>query len=185
METTAETKKTPALSNKVVIVAAAVIVAVVIAAAAIIVLSGRSAEPDGGAIGYAADATVMLDENSLQAAMDEALRNAQNSAVALKYKNGAYSTDGINFECYIANSEANAYDMYLNIYADAEMTDEIFLSQLVPPGSGFESITLHHALDEGDHTVYVVVTQVETDENGQQTIANQVVHTMEFHVTTE
>ena len=184
METPTETKKTPALSNKVVIIAAAVIVAVVIAAAAFIVMNRPDGE-SGNGIGYATDAAVMLDQESLQAAMDEALANAANNAVALKYQNNAYSTDGITFECLIANSERNLYDMYLQIFSDAEMTDQIFLSQLVPPGSGFESITLHHALEEGDHTVYVVVTQIDTDENGEQSIANQVVHTMEFHVTSE
>ena len=37
-------------------------------------------------------------------------------------------------------------------------------------------------LDEGDHTVYVSLTQVDIDENGQQVIKNQVMHTMDFHV---
>ena len=63
-----------------------------------------------------------------------------------------------------------------------ELTDQIFLSGLVPPGSGFERITLNRPLDEGDHTVYVSLTQVDIDENGQQVIKNQVMHTMDFHV---
>ena len=67
-------------------------------------------------------------------------------------------------------------------YADLELTDQIFLSGLVPPGSGFERITLNRPLDEGDHTVYVSLTQVDIDENGQQVIKNQVMHTMDFHV---
>jgi hypothetical protein len=64
------------------------------------------------------------------------------------------------------------------------MTDELYLSQLVPPGSGFEEITLEHPLDPGNHTVYVALTQVVTDEEtGEQTIHNQVVYTMNFTVT--
>jgi hypothetical protein len=63
------------------------------------------------------------------------------------------------------------------------MTDELFLSKLVPPGSGFETITLEHPLETGDHVVYVVITQIDTDEEtGAQTVKNQVVHTMDFHV---
>jgi hypothetical protein len=74
--------------------------------------------------------------------------------------------------------------MFLNIFADSDLTDELYLSQLVPPGSGFEEITLEHPLSKGDHMVYVALTQVETDEEtGEQTICNQVVHTMDFHVT--
>ena len=134
-------------------------------------------------IGYATEAKVMLDQNSLQAAMDEAMKNAQDGNVALRYKNNAYSTNGTDFECFIVNSASNKYDMFLTIYADAEMTDQVFLSGLVPPGSGFENITLDKALDPGDHEVVVVVTQVDTDENGEQVIKHQVAHTMDFHVT--
>lgn len=72
--------------------------------------------------------------------------------------------------------------MFLTIYADAELTDQIFLSGLVPVGSGFEQITLDRALEPGDHSVNVVVTQVDTDEDGVQVIKNQVAHTMDFHV---
>lgn len=133
-------------------------------------------------VGYATEATVMLDQNSLQAAMDAAMEKAKDGNVALRYKNNAYSTNGTDFECYIVNSTSNVYDMFLTIYANAEMTDQVFLSGLVPPGSGFENITLDHALESGSHTVYVVVTQVADDENGQQVIKNQVVHTMDFHV---
>lgn len=134
-------------------------------------------------VGYAADAKVMLDQNSLQAAMDEAMANAKDGNVALLYQNNAYSENGTDFTCYIVNSVSNKYDMFLTIYADAALTDQIFLSGLVPPGSGFEEITLDRALDAGDHTVNVVVTQVDTDEDGAQVIKNQVAHTMEFHVT--
>ena len=49
-------------------------------------------EPDGKQqVGYATEATVMLDQNSLQAAMDAAMENAKDGNVALLYKNDAYS----------------------------------------------------------------------------------------------
>lgn len=135
----------------------------------------------GPRIDYETDAHVMLSQDDLQAAMDAAM--ARDNEVALRYKNNAYSTNGTDFECYIVNSPANKYDMFLTIYADAAMTDQIFLSGLVPPGNGFEAITLDHALEPGDHEVVVALTQVDTDENGEQVIKNQVMHTMDFHVT--
>ena len=187
MASSSETKKAPALSNKVVIGAAAVVVAAVIAVGAVVVTHQSQANVPGNTtpiIGYAADAKVMLDQNSLQAAFDEAMRNAAEGNVGLKYQNDAYSSNGVDFQCRIINSDANVFDMFLTIYADAEMTDQLFLSGLVPPGSGFESITLEHALDKGDHTVYVVLTQVDTsEETGEQVIKNQITHTMDFHVT--
>jgi hypothetical protein len=168
-------------TQSVIIIAAAIVAAAIIIAAGIML--NRPKEDSGLGIGYATEARVMLDQNSLQAAMDEAMENARNGNIALSYKDNAYSTDGSNFECYIVNSANNAYDMFITIYGDAEMSDELFVSQLVPPGSGFENITLEHPLSTGDHVVYVALTQVETDEEtGEQTIRNQVVHTMDFHV---
>lgn len=139
-------------------------------------------DSDGLTIGYAAEARVFLDEDSLSAAMREAQKNAQEKRVALHYQNDAYSTDGKTFSCRIINSERNKYDMFLMVYADAEWTDQLLMTDLVPPGSGFEEITLDQALEPGDHTVYVVYTQVKTDEDGKQVIHNQTAHTMDFHV---
>lgn len=151
---------------------------------AVVLLRGNTQEAGGNqtAIGYA-DASVFLDEASLQAAYDEAARNAANSNVALWYKNNAFSEDGIHFDCFIGNSARNLYDMFLTIYADAEMTDQIFLSELIRPGTGFEQIELERTLDPGVTVVYVAATLVETDENGVQTIRSQVIHTMDFNVS--
>lgn len=187
METPAENKQASGLTNKKIIAIAAVIIALLLGL--VVFLLMRPSLTDIGdegvpKIGYAAEAQVMLDQNSLQAAYDAAARNAAEGVVGLKYQNDAYSTNGTDFGCYIVNSESNKFDMFLTIYADAELSDQIFLSGLVPPGSGFESITLDHALEKGDHTVYVVLTQVETDaETGEQVLKNQVSHTMDFHVS--
>ena len=176
------------LSNQKLIIILLVALIALLAIVLVVVLGRGKAEdiPAGNTplIGYSTEAKVMLDQDSLQAAFDEALKNAEDGFVGLKYQNDAYSTNGTDFECYIANSESNVYDMFLTIYADAELSDQIFLSGLVPPGSGFENITLDHALDPGDHTVFVALTQVDTDEEtGEQTIKNQAMHTIEFHVT--
>lgn len=175
-----ESKKS--LDKRLIAVIIGLILVIVAMAFFLLFRQNGTAEDGTPKIGYATEATVMLDQDSLQAAMDEAMRNAQDRNVALLYKNNAYSKNGTDFDCYIVNSASNKYDMFLTIYADAELTDQIFLSGLVPPGSGFEKITLDHALDPGDHEVCVAVTQVDIDENGEQVIKNQVVHTMEFHV---
>lgn len=181
METNDAAKKPSALSNKVVIGAAAVVVAAVVGVGAF-VATRKAPEDNTSRIGYA-DATVFLDEESLQAAMDDAMRNASDSSVALRYKNNAFSNDGRNFECYLANSPGNLYDAFFTIYADAEMTDQVFLSGLVRPGSGFEQIKLDRALDPGLNTVYVAVTLVDTEDDGTQVIKSQVIHTMDFNVS--
>jgi hypothetical protein len=163
-----------------VIIAAVAVVLVVIVAAGVVVSKVLADKDDDSVIGYSTDAQVMLTQEDIDKAAEEALANAENGDVGLMYKNSATSTDGINFDCYIINSPSNKFDMFLTIYADAEMTDEIFLSQLVPVGSGFTHITLEHSLDKGDNLVYVVLTQVKRDE---ESIANQVAHTMDFIVS--
>lgn len=178
------------LTNRAVIIAALVVVMTVSGAAAAIVSAINKNKPldpsslPSSSIGYSSEAQVILTQEDLQAAYDRAKENALNGNIALLYKNNAYSSNGIDFSCYIVNSANNKYDMFLTIFADLEMTDQLFLSQLVPPGSGFNQLRLEHALEKGDHTVYVSLTQVDRNpETGEEFICGQVFHTMEFHVT--
>lgn len=169
--------------NKI-LIAALILLLLIIAGGCVYFFFIRKApEEDTNRAGYALNAGVVLTQEELDAAMASAAQNAEAGRVALSYKNGAYSTDGENFDCYIINSASNLFDMFLTIYADAELTDEIFLSGLIPPGSGYEKLKLEHKLEKGDHTVYVVLTQVDTDEDGNESIVNQVTHTMDFHVS--
>lgn len=185
MAASAENKQASGLTSKKIIVIAAVIIVLLLGM--IVFLLARPSIldiTDGNVpkIGYSMEATVITDQDALQAAADEAIRNARENRIALKYKNNAYSTDGKTFSCLLANSAGNLYDMFLTIFTDPEMTDQVYLSGLVPPGSGFEEITLDRALEKGDHTMIVVLTQVDVNENGEQVLKNQVSHTVEFHV---
>lgn len=166
----------------------AVSVAVVAASAAVIVVvtsADRSETPQEGAaaprVAYATEGvTVVEDPDELSRRVSEMYADAGNM-MALEYKNDAYSEDGREFECYIANSVSNEYDMFIAIYADAGYSDELFLSQLLRPGSAFGRVELERTLEQGDHTVYVAFTQVK-EEDGQQAICGQSRVTMTFHV---
>lgn len=103
--------------------------------------------------------------------------------IALRYNYQARSTDGINFTCKLGNDESNQYDLYFDLYADAELTDEIYLSGLLRPGTALENITLNHALPEGTTTVYVAFNQVDVDEDGNQTLLSQTLVTVDFIVS--
>lgn len=141
---------------------------------------------DGGStdsglkIGYA-EGAVALDPEGLQAAIDEMYEKTAEGRIALEYKNDALSSDGQTFACYINNAPSNTYDEFIGIYADAEYTDQLFLSELIRPGTGFDSITLDRALDAGSHLVYVVYTQV-SEEDGEQVMRGQTAVTMNFVV---
>ncbi len=140
----------------------------------------KETEEEKPKIGYAEGVTVVEDPDALQKTVDEMYEKAAEGGVGLEYKNDAFSSDGEKFECYIANAAKNKYDMYIQIFADSGLTDELFLSQLLRPGTAFDNITLEHKLDPGDHRVYVAFTQVEED---LETIHAQVMVTMDFHVT--
>ena len=142
--------------------------------------SSDSKDPSGFFIQYAEGTTVVEDPDALQKIVDEMSENARKT-IGLEYKNEAFSTDGQNFDCYIANAARNNYDMFIAIYADAEMTDQLFLSGLIPPGRAFDHITLNRPLEQGTHTVYIAFSQVEVVD-GQQTMRAQALVTLNFHV---
>jgi hypothetical protein len=172
-----------------------VLLAIIAALLAALLLQGRNAgnvvemtsapapaNDSGFKVGYATEGvTEVEDPEALQRAIDEAFEKAKEPGVALSYRNDAVSANGVDFDCYIANSTDNAYDMFIDIYADQALTDEIFLSELLRPGQAFEKITLKHPLNPGTHRVYVAFTQVKV-EDGEQKIHQQVMVTMDFHV---
>ncbi len=103
--------------------------------------------------------------------------------IALRYNYQARSTDGTNFTCKLGNDESNQYDLYFDLYADAALTDQLYLSGLLRPGTALEEITLNHALPEGTNTVYVSFNQVDTDEEGNQSLLSQTLVTVDFIVS--
>lgn len=136
----------------------------------------------GFRVGYAVEGvTAVEDPDAMSKLLDEAYQKAEEGRMALEYKSLATSDDGLNFSCYLANSVDNRYDMFIAIYGDTDFQDELYLSQLLRPGSAFNSITLEHALDPGTHEVYVVFTTVETTED-EQIIHGQNVMAMDFIV---
>lgn len=140
-----------------------------------------SESPTTNKLIYASEGvTEVKDENALQEAVDKMVEKANDPGISLDYRELASSTDGTNFSCYLANSPNNAYDMFFNIYADAELTDQLFLSDLLRPGTAFENIKLEHPLEPGTHTVYVAQTLVEPD---LETIHSQIIVTMIFEVS--
>lgn len=126
-------------------------------------------EPASGMLGYESGAVTVTDESTLQDAVDEMM--AKEGQMALEYRPLASSPDGRNFSGHIVNSVKNKYDMYLGIYADEGLKDELYLTQLIKPGDGIETFSTARDLEEGTHSCVLVFTQVEED---HQTIHSQV-----------
>ena len=127
-------------------------------------------------VGYATEGVTPItnDPEEFNKVVDEAFRKAEaRKGMALKYQYDAISTDGVNFKCLLANSEDNDDDMFIAIYTDSTFQEELFLSELLRPGTAFEKITLNRPLEKGSHDVVAAFTLVRTDENGQQAITQQ------------
>lgn len=146
-------------------------------------MDGSLSWEEGGTLGYAAN-VVTDDPETLQQMVDEMMSKPQ-EGVSLEYKNVMVSNDGVNFNCYIANSADNAYDMFVTIYSDPTLTHELYRSELLRPGSRFELIAFKEQLDPGTYTGYLVHTQVYGDNTGgkyMQRIQAQVATTMDIIV---
>lgn len=166
-----------------------IIIVLLIAAAAVLALGkfGGEKEPeaenlgngDTPLIGYEEGVTVVDDADALQNAVDEAYAEAAKKGVPLEYQNEAFSYDGTNFDCYIANPTVSDYDVYFQIFQDDQFTQQLYLSKLIPPGSAKRELVLDKRLEEGTNRVYVVFTQVEDD---HATAYQQATVTMDFIV---
>lgn len=125
--------------------------------------------------------TVVDDANALQKAVDE-LMSEPNDPIALLYENDAWSHDGQNFDCYIANSYDNDLDAFFTIATDVEMKDIVYVSGLLRPGQALEKISLERSLEQGDYTLFVGISLVR-EENGEQVLDRQLVYNVDFHVS--
>lgn len=141
------------------------LLALLVFVAAVVFVARRNKEEDsgGGTLGYENSAVVVSDADELQRLVDGMVEMTKDGMVSLEYKNVATSSDGKNFACYIANSVKNKYDLYLGIYSDMTLEEELFLTQLLRPGTGIEGFEAARTLEPGSYDAILVFTQVKDD----------------------
>jgi len=149
----------------------------------------EAAPPPVGAIAWASgESVIVVDESEdLNERVDEVFERASEEGVAVEYKNEAFSTDGVTFDCYIGNPIRSSYPMYITIYADTTFQEELFISGLLKPGQAFNKVTMSRALDYGVNVLPVCYTQVYEPHTGPNetddfTIRAQTVITLNFNV---
>lgn len=164
-----------------------IIIVVLVVAGAVLLLGKFGEKPAEDSLGDTStpligyeEGVTAVDEESLQKAVDEAYAEAAKGGIPVEYRNEATSADGKSFDCYIANPTHAEYDVYIQIFADEALSDQLYLSGLIPAGKALSSIKLDHKLAKGTNRVFVAYTQVEND---HATIRNQVMITMDFAVT--
>lgn len=101
---------------------------------------------------------------------EQALKEAQDTQIPVSYSPTANSADGVNFLCNIGNPPGAKYYMYLDLYSDTSLEEEVYLSGLIEPGKGITSFKTNRAFPEGETDAVLVLTTVQED---QQTIVAQ------------
>lgn len=181
----AEETKTANNQKRIILLLVLVIIVLVAAGGALAFhfLNQEQPTEDGGGdapeLGYAEGTTVVRDENALQKALDDMAAKVAKGSMVLEYEADAYSVNGKDFKCYLANAPENTYDMYFDMYNGSNIDEQLFLSGLLKPGQALDKIELNTALSDGDHSAVLFFTTVEDD---HKTLHSQISVTMNLHV---
>lgn len=116
------------------------------------------------------DSAVALNIDDLERQYNELQDKMNEGNVSLEFQNAAFSDNGTDFTCYLANSASNTEDMYFDIYKDGTFTEQIYLSGLLAPGKVIESFHSEIKFDPGKYEVVVLFTTVSDD---HKTITSQ------------
>ena len=149
----------------IIIIIVAVIIIAGLTTAIVLLLNKDDAAPpfeNPNGIGYE-PGVIAIDQGDLQDAYKDALQKTEDGYITLLFNNWAESSDGVNFACSIGNSELNKYDMYFDMYLDNTLSQRVFLTGLIPPGSGIQKFKSEVMLDPGTYEAVLVLTQVKDD----------------------
>lgn len=101
---------------------------------------------------------------------EQAIKEMQDNEIPMIFSPTATSTDGVNFECEIGNPPGAKYYMYLDLYSDTSLEEEVYLSGLLEPGKGITSFSTSKTFPKGETDAVLVLTTVRDD---QKTIVAQ------------
>ncbi len=101
---------------------------------------------------------------------EQAIKEMQDNEIPMIFSPTATSTDGVNFECEIGNPPGAKYYMYLDLYSDVSLEEEVYLSGLLEPGKGITSFSTSKTFPKGETDAVLVFTTVRDD---QKTIVAQ------------
>ena len=165
-------------NNKIIIILLIIVILLLIGGGVIafVLLSGdrpddEQVTPSGGGKVIPLEVTAgVLSPDKLQQWNESALQEAQDTQIPVSFSPTVTSSDGVNFDCEIGNPPGAKYYMYLDIYSDTTLEEEVYLSGLLAPGTGITSFTTSKTFPKGDTEGVLVLTTVRED---QQTIVAQ------------
>lgn len=156
--------------KKTIIILLVIIIALLVLGGAVLIFalnrsdkeSGSQSESTGKQIPLEMTAGV-LSPDKLKEWNEQALKNMEDNQIPIIYAPTANSADGVNFKCDIGNPEGAKYYMYLDLYSDATLSEEVYLSGLIEPGKGITSFTTNKAFPKGETDAVLVFTTVRDD----------------------
>ncbi len=122
----------------------------------------------------------VLNPDKLKNWNESALQEAQDTQIPISFSPTATSADGTNFLCEIGNPPGAKYYMYLDIYSDTTLQEEVYLSGLLEPGKGITSFKTNRPFPKGETDAVLVLTTVQDD---QQTIVAQTMVVLTLQVS--
>lgn len=112
----------------------------------------------------------VLNPDKMKEWNESILRDMEDNQIPIAFSPTAISTDGTNFTCEIGNPPGAKYLMYLDMYSDVSLSEEVYLSGLLQPGQGITSFTTTKAFPKGETDIVLVFTTVQDD---RQTLVAQ------------
>lgn len=158
----AEGKKS---SNKTVVIILVIIIVLLLAGGATFFLLNKSKPAEQGVltsegtIPYEVNVGIVKENEDLA----EKLKEGTGDRIPIHFATGATSKDGENFKCVLGNPDGAQYDMYFDMYGDTTLSEQIYISGLVAPGSQIESFKSNKKFPKGNTDIVLVITTVEDD----------------------
>lgn len=169
----AEEKKLSKTKKTLIIILIAVVILLAAGCVTCIVLN-KDDEPAESTASLTSDGAIPYEQNigivTSGQNLEDAIKEGAEAKFPLHFSTTATSTDGENFKCVLGNSEGARYDIYFDMYADSDFTEQVFLSGLIAPGTQLESFKTNRKFPSGNTEVFLVVTLVDDD---HKTLINQ------------
>lgn len=165
-----------------------VIILLLIAVVVAVLLRGKTDNTNTAEVPFTTEApfslsydngAVVIDQDEFEKRVSEMYKQAEEGYIDLTFQAEAFSSDGENFTCKIANAETNNYDMYIDIYKDDACTEQLYISGLLAPGTEIKQFKSKQKLALGDYEALLVLTQIEDD---HKTIHSQTSVYLTLHV---
>lgn len=167
----AEEKKSS--NKKIIIILIIVIVLLVAGGVTFFILNGKKPAESGTTSGKQIPLEVnagVLDPDKMKEWNESALKEMEDNQIPVAFSPTATSSDGENFSCEIGNPPGAKYLMYLDMYADTSLEEQVYLSGLLEPGQGITSFKTSKTFPKGETDIVLVLTTVQDD---HQTIVAQ------------